>query len=633
MTPMSNSSWWHRLLFVFGALALPAHAAVVDLYWNITYVSANPDGLFQRTVIGINHTWPPPPITVESGDIIRMHAFNGLPDKPTTLHFHGMFFNRTNFYDGAMMVTQCGIPPGQEFIYVVNTTTQVGTYWVHAHSLGQYVDGLRAPVVVLPQKSAVKPPYDDEFTVILSDWYHQQHSELLTSFMSQSNPMGAEPIPNSAIIYIAQNNTYRPNFNENATIPFTPGKTYRLRVLNIGALGMFYFKIGGHQMSVIEVDGTDVEPFPVKFLSLSVAQRYSVLVTAKNETNQNYQLVANLDPSMFDNVPDGLQLNYTSPIVYAASAPITSTELFSTFDMLDDFLFKPTVVQPILSKTRTIELNVFFSTFKNGINRGAFNNITFVPPKVPTSMTVDSVQLDALKNPIIYGKQTNAFVVDHLEVVELKILNWDSGNHPFHLHGHKFQIVDKQTTITSNAPVYSNATLTNPIRRDTIQIPGGGSASLRFVADNPGVWLFHCHIEWHLESGLATVVVVAPELVQKSHPVPPFMKSQCDMMGISSSGNAGGLSGSGIYDLSTAPQGPFPQNSGFYTKGIISISACIVSSLIGVLTILWYAGGEQIEEEEVEREIVQKLSNKEAGRKKPTYYYQFRRLCTRFRRD
>ncbi|KAH9470400.1 hypothetical protein Pst134EA_007660 [Puccinia striiformis f. sp. tritici] len=97
-----------------------------------------------------------------------MHAFNGLPDQPTTLHFHGMFFNGTNFYDGAMGVTQCGIPPGEEFVYHVDTTTQVGTYWVHAHSLGQYVDGLRAPVVILPPATATKRPYDDEFTVSFS---------------------------------------------------------------------------------------------------------------------------------------------------------------------------------------------------------------------------------------------------------------------------------------------------------------------------------------------------------------------------------------------------------------------------------------------------------------------------------
>ncbi|WAR53656.1 hypothetical protein PtB15_3B164 [Puccinia triticina] len=597
-------------LTCLSCLVSQASSAIVDFYWNITYATANPDGLFERSVIGVNHTWPPPPITVTSGDVIRMHAFNGLPDKPTTLHFHGMFFNGTSFYDGAMGVTQCGIPPGSEFVYLVNTTTQVGTYWVHAHSLGQYVDGLRSPVVILPPATPVKRPYDDEFTIVLSDWYHQQHSQLISTFLSRSNPLGAEPIPDSALIYIVQNNTYREHFNENATIPFSPGKTYRLRILNAGALGMFYFKIDGHQMSIVEVDGTDVEALPTDMLSLAAAQRYSVLVTAKNETKENFLFHANFEPDMFDSIPEGLQLNYSSSIIYTPGAPTAPEELFTEYKALDDLAFKPTTTLPILPKTKTVELNVFFSTFENGVNRGAFNNVTFVPPRVPTVMTIDSSPANALENPVIYGPQSNAFVIDNLEVVELTVFNWDKGNHPFHLHGQKFQVVNKQTSIDSGNPTYSNQTLSNPMRRDTIQIPGGGFASLRFVADNPGAWLFHCHIEWHLQSGLAAMFIVAPEVHQRNSPVPQFVKDQCRMMNIPTSGNAGGLSGSKIYDLSTAPHGPFPQKPGFHARGILSMAACIISSLIGVLTIVWYTRGEQFDDEEVEREILEKIRSK-----------------------
>jgi iron transport multicopper oxidase len=88
------------------------------------------------------------------------------------------------------------------------------------------------------------------------------------------------------------------------------------------------------------------------------------------------------------------------------------------------------------------------------------------------------------------------------------------------------------------------------------------------------------------------------------------MKDQCAMMNVPSSGNAGGLSGSKIYDLSTAPHGPFPQVSGFHARGILSIAACIISSLIGVLTIVWYSRGEQFDDEEVEREILEKIKSK-----------------------
>ena len=93
------------------------------------------------------------------------------------------------------LFVRSGIPPGQSFTYEVpvNSSGQWGTYWVHAHDNGQYVDGLRAPFLIHPPTEHHK--YDDDFTVILSDWYHQEHGPLLKWFISIANPGGAEPVP------------------------------------------------------------------------------------------------------------------------------------------------------------------------------------------------------------------------------------------------------------------------------------------------------------------------------------------------------------------------------------------------------------------------------------------------------
>lgn len=92
-------------------------------------------------------------------------------------------------------LVRSGIPPGQTFTYEipVNASGQWGTYWVHAHDNGQYVDGLRAPFLIHPPTEHHK--YDEEFTVILSDWYHQEHGVMLDRFISVANPGGAEPVP------------------------------------------------------------------------------------------------------------------------------------------------------------------------------------------------------------------------------------------------------------------------------------------------------------------------------------------------------------------------------------------------------------------------------------------------------
>ncbi|KAK1215897.1 ferroxidase fet3, partial [Marasmius sp. AFHP31] len=152
-----------------------------------------------------------------------------------------------------------GIPPGGTFDYVVpiNESGQWGTYWVHAHASGHYVDGLRAPLLLHRPNETYASAYDEEFTVVLGDWYHTEHSELLKDFINIKNPGGAEPVPDSGLVYFAQNASHLPpiagkspsattssvGFNENATLPFQPGKTYRLRVVNTSAFAMFYFWI------------------------------------------------------------------------------------------------------------------------------------------------------------------------------------------------------------------------------------------------------------------------------------------------------------------------------------------------------------------------------------------------------
>lgn len=110
--------------------------------------------------------------------------------------------------------THSGIPPGQTFDYLVpiNSSGQHGTFWAHAHAnvrvfprcfhpahlvpysdQGQYVDGLRAPLLLHPSNESYQ--YDEEFTILLGDWYHQEHAVLLQSFISIADPAGNEPVP------------------------------------------------------------------------------------------------------------------------------------------------------------------------------------------------------------------------------------------------------------------------------------------------------------------------------------------------------------------------------------------------------------------------------------------------------
>ena len=148
-------------------------------------------------------TSSPPPIVSHRGDTVIVHATNGLGDPTlgTALHTHGLFFNGTNHYDGAVSTTQCPIPPGQTLDYHIDTSNQQGTYWIHGHHEGQYTDGLRAPFIILPPLvngtgRSDDVAWDDDLTLTVSDWYHDEYKDLIEDeFLTWTNPTGAEPVP------------------------------------------------------------------------------------------------------------------------------------------------------------------------------------------------------------------------------------------------------------------------------------------------------------------------------------------------------------------------------------------------------------------------------------------------------
>ena len=119
----------------------------------------------------------------------------------------------------------------------------------------------------------------------LSDWYHTVMAELITKFMSVTNPTGAEPVPDTALI----------NDTQNVTTVVKPGKTYFFRVINVGAFAAHYLWFEGHTMRIIEVDGVYVDEAEAEQIYIAAAQRYGVLVTAKNDTTTNFPYVASMD--------------------------------------------------------------------------------------------------------------------------------------------------------------------------------------------------------------------------------------------------------------------------------------------------------------------------------------------------
>ncbi|KAG7284868.1 hypothetical protein NEMBOFW57_009483 [Staphylotrichum longicolle] len=166
-----------------------------------------------------------------------------------------------------------------------------------------------------------------------------------------------------------------------------------------------------------------------------------------------------------------------------------------------------------------------------------FNNITYIEQKVPTLYSAATTG-EFNTNPIIYG-QVNPLIINHGDIVQIVVNNIDAATHPFHLHGHHFQVLDRPRSGTGNWPGRDVNNTSNPPMRDTVTVMANSYAVLRFKADNPGVWLFHCHIEWHVEMGLTATIVEAPDRL-RGMTFPPDHLAACDKMGMPYRGNAAG---------------------------------------------------------------------------------------------
>lgn len=507
--------------------------------WTITNFTASYDGV-TRYVLGVNNK----PghdniIDITLGDTIVVYATNNLT-VPTSLHWHGMRQNGTQEMDGAVGSTQCGIQPGKTITYKF-TPSESGTYWWHGHYGAQYVDGLRGPLIIRKQNETHANQYDDEITIQLSDWYHKQSELLANDFLnSDINPEGDEPVWETSLINGLGNfNCNKTKMSCNKIQPvsnftFVPGKRYRIRIINMAAFAAYEFSIDNHNMRVIEVDGVDtLLSDEINSLRINVAQRYSVVVIA-NQNSGNFWIRAR---SLFMNpwtslpkgqFPKGYNPNVFSIITYSNTAKeIPLSQPWAQINRLNEMKLIPYNSQQI-NLTPYMSFLVQFGIYNTltdpvvkayvSINNGTYNSYTV--PKIATLYQIANGT--SVAN---LSKNLNAISVPGNKLIEIKIINADAGEHPFHLHGHTPYIVGKGTTKTpfDKTPVK----VVNPLRRDTFTVPpcnidandecvDVGYTTIRFISDNPGVWLLHCHIEWHIQSGLTMTIVENSDTLKKN---------------------------------------------------------------------------------------------------------------------
>ena len=377
-----------------------------------------------------------------------------------------------------------------------------------------------------------------------SDWYHEQMPTLLNYYQSTADvtnnsiQSGQAPIPDSGLINDSQNNTFK----------VKPGKTYLIHMIDMANFPGVAVWFQGHNFTAVGVDGTYVEPYYMgaEMLRLAPAQRWDILITTKNDTSSNFVIFTTLDVNMLF-PPLGIPTiptfngNATAWLVYDEAKPLPPQVTFYSFLFFDEVNnLIPYDRQPLLEPVdRRITMTMNNATY-DGITRFTINDITYLPQRVPslyTALTVGNYSTD----PAVYGVNANPFVLKYGEIIELVVNNQHENLHPMHLHGHQYQILQRGFPDTGGIwdGTYDANVSAYPVRRDTVMLNKNSSSVWRFKADNPGVWLFHCHIEYHITSGLMATIVEAPDHLGNLT-VPKDHIKACQKYGMQYEGNAGG---------------------------------------------------------------------------------------------
>ena len=313
------------------------------------------------------------------------------------------------------------------------------------------------------------------------------------------------------------------------TQTFTAGKKYLLRLINTSVENFMTVALDGHTMTVIAADFVPITPYTTNSVKINIGQRYDVIIEA-NQPVSNYWLRAMVGPCS-RNANNGLGSIANGVISYsgASSALPTSKAPSITNTCADE---PSSSLVPIVSTT--VDSSTFASQVKalpaghsavttaNGtVFRWTLNGISEVinwsnPTLLDTAVGVSNQTTSANIITLPTANTWVFFVVESQMPME----------HPFHIHGHDFFVLGTGSG-TYSASHFSSLNFNNPVRRDVATLPASGYLVIAFKTDNPGAWLLHCHIAWHVSEGLSIQFLEVPSAIPALYPVTSAQMNTC----------------------------------------------------------------------------------------------------------
>lgn len=405
---------------------------VVEVRLEATSTTVDIDGEHVE-MFGYNGMVPGPLLRVRAGDELVVHFHNGLT-QPTTIHWHGLRIPAE--MDGSPRI-QAPIEPGGDFTYRF-VVPEAGSYWYHPHVRAheQVEAGLYAPLVVWDERD---PVYDAERYVMLDDILLDAKGRLEEPFSSPPDAM-----------FGRYGDRLFTNGQTGALVAeATRGTVERWRLVNTANARTMLVKVEGARVRVIGTDGGLLpEPYAVDEITIAVGQRFDLEVT------------------------------------YDTGGEVTLSSFFT-----DDKAWKPV-------------LDVAVAESEREARAIPWPEIV-VPERASdgsASIVIDAVQggehgaqwrLNGQVHP-----EEPLFTFPEGRTVTITLDNKIGPEHPFHLHGQFFHVLDDPS---------------QPGLKDTVLVPGFSKVTILASFDNPGRWMAHCHILEHSELGMMSEIVVTPK--------------------------------------------------------------------------------------------------------------------------
>ncbi|XP_047340843.1 laccase-12-like [Impatiens glandulifera] len=564
-SPFALSFLCFMLILFANALLVPTLAQEVHQHEFIVQATKVKRLCNTHNSITVNGQFPGPTLEVKNGDTLVIKVTNKAIYN-VTIHWHGIRQMRTGWADGPEFITQCPIRPGASYTYRFTIQDQEGTLWWHAHS-----SWLRATVygaLIIQPKEGTSYPFSKpnrQTPILLGEWWDANPIDVVR----EATRTGAAPnVSNAFTINGQPGDFYNCSSKDTVVIPIESGETNLLRVINAAMNQQLFFTVANHKLTVVGADASYLKPFTTNVIMLGPGQTTDVLITGDQPTAQYYiaaRAYQSAQGAPFDNTTTTAILHYKNASFQAKGISVKpmaaalprfndtqTATAFTTALRSPKRVVVPTEIDENLFITAGLGINKCPSAARarncqapNGTRfTASMNNASFVLPSnfsilqafhqgIPGVYTTDfpsnpPVKFDytgnvsrSLWQPIPGTKAYKLKYGSRVQVVIQGTSIFTSENHPIHLHGYDFYIIAEGFGNFNPKTDTSKFNLVDPPMRNTASLPVGGWTVIRFVADNPGAWVMHCHLDVHINWGLAMVFLVENGVGESQRLEPP----------------------------------------------------------------------------------------------------------------